>query len=105
MSTESYIVHRLSWPARGSGVRYLLCLFTSLCAPLFPVEAQTISTLAGTGTAGFSGDTGTPTSAQLNLPSSVFGDTLGNLYIADTGNHRIRSMPAARSSSRIAPTV
>ena len=95
MSAEGYIVRRLKWPAPDSGVRYLLCLFCSLCAPLFPLDAQTISTLAGTGTAGFSGDTGIPTSAQLNLPSSVFGDGLGNLYIADTGNHRIRSMPAA----------
>lgn len=50
----------------------------------------TISTIAGTGTAGFSGDGGTATSAQLQNPRSVIDDGLGNLFIADTSNHRVR---------------
>ncbi len=49
-----------------------------------------ITTYAGTGTAGFSGDTGAATSAELNFPESVAADTSGNLFIADSGNNRIR---------------
>ena len=50
----------------------------------------TISTVAGTGIAGNSGDEELAVKATLNLPSSVTTDVHGNLYIADTGNHRIR---------------
>jgi sugar lactone lactonase YvrE len=52
----------------------------------------TISTVAGNGTYGFSGDGGSPTQAQLNDPSGVFVDRTGTLFIADTLNHRIRAM-------------
>ena len=45
---------------------------------------------AGTGTAGYSGDTGPATSALINDPLSVAVDSRGNVYIADTGNHAIR---------------
>jgi uncharacterized protein (TIGR03437 family) len=50
----------------------------------------TIVTVAGTGVAGYSGDYGLATSAQLNQPMGVALDSAGNLYIADTGNNRIR---------------
>lgn len=49
-----------------------------------------ISTVAGTGVAAFGGDGGAPTSAQLNFPVGVAVDATGKLFIADTGNHRIR---------------
>jgi len=55
----------------------------------------TITTVAGNGTAGFSGDGGPPTQAQLNDPSGVFVDRTGVLYIADVLNHRIRAAKMA----------
>jgi uncharacterized protein (TIGR03437 family) len=51
-----------------------------------------ISTLAGTGTAGFNGDIALPRTAQLNLPHGLAADTLGNWYVADTANNRIRKV-------------
>ena len=53
-----------------------------------------ITTIAGTGQAGFSGDTGPANLAQLNVPASVAFDVAGNLYIADSGNNRIRKIAA-----------
>jgi RHS repeat-associated protein len=49
-----------------------------------------ISTVAGTGVRGFGGDGGPANSAALNIPSALAVDRLGNLYIADSGNFRIR---------------
>jgi trimeric autotransporter adhesin len=49
-----------------------------------------ISTVAGTGSYGYSGDGGLATSAALNYPYGVAIDASGNIYIADTHNHRIR---------------
>ena len=53
-------------------------------------SAGIITTYAGTGTAGYFGDGGAGTSAQLNDPSGVAVDLSGNVYIADTYNNRIR---------------
>ena len=49
-----------------------------------------ITTVAGNGTAGFSGDGGPATKASLNLPSGIVVDNQGNLYIADRSNNRVR---------------
>ena len=56
------------------------------------VDARTgkISTVAGTGEAGFGGDGGPARQAQFRVPHSIDLDDQGNLYIADIGNHRIR---------------
>ena len=51
-----------------------------------------ISTVAGTGALGFAGDNGSATAAQLFLPMGVAVDASGNLYIADTGNNRVRKL-------------
>jgi sugar lactone lactonase YvrE len=56
------------------------------------VSAKTgiITTIAGTGQPGYSGDNAPATAARLNFPESVALDAGGNLFIADTGNYRIR---------------
>jgi len=54
-----------------------------------------ISTVAGNGTSGYSGDGGLATSAELNSPTGLAVDSSGNLYIADTNNQRIREVSAA----------
>ena len=51
-----------------------------------------ITTVAGNGTPGYSGDGGPAASAQLNAPTGVAVDGAGNLFIADTGNRRIRQV-------------
>lgn len=57
--------------------------------------AGLISTVAGDGSYGFGGDGGPAVSAQLNQPASVAVDAGGNLYIADSDNHRIRRVTPA----------
>ena len=54
------------------------------------ISTGIITTFAGTGTAGSSGDGGAATSAQLNGPSGVSVDISGNVYIADGSNSKIR---------------
>ena len=62
----------------------------------------TIATVAGNGAAGFSGDGGAAISAQLRDPSGVAVDSAGNLFIADTGNNRIRMVSASGTITTIA---
>jgi uncharacterized protein (TIGR03437 family) len=51
-----------------------------------------LTTLAGTGNAGFTGDGASAVMAQLKSPAGLASDTLGNLYICDSGNNRIRKV-------------
>jgi sugar lactone lactonase YvrE len=63
-----------------------------------------ISTVAGTGQPGSSGDLGPATAATLNQPQGVTVDATGNLYIADTANHRIRRVDVTGTITTIAGT-
>ena len=51
-----------------------------------------ITTIAGTGVSGFSGDGGAAVDAQLDGPSAVSVDGSGNVYLADNGNYRVRKV-------------
>ena len=55
----------------------------------------TITTIVGAGAAGFSGDGGPAKAALLDLPTALALDAAGNLYVADTDNHRVRRIAAA----------
>ncbi len=59
------------------------------------VSGGVITTIAGSGAQGFDGDNGPAGSAVLNLPIGVTLDPAGNLYIADSGNDRVRKVSAA----------
>ncbi|MFJ4769427.1 RICIN domain-containing protein [Streptomyces uncialis] len=63
-----------------------------------------ISTVAGTGTAGYRGDGGPAVSAQLNCPRGVAVDSAGAVYIVDAGNHRVRRIAADGKISTVAGT-
>lgn len=64
--------------------------------------AGIITTVVGNGTAGFSGDGGLATNAQLGAPYKVVFDSGGNMYIPDNGNARIRKVNTAGIISTIA---
>ena len=57
-----------------------------------PLAVGDITDIAGDGYEGFEGDTGDARAAELNLPNAVFVDRKGNIFIADTGNQRIRAV-------------
>lgn len=86
----------MPWMTKGTLV--LLLLGTP-----FPVYTQDIiTTVAGNGTQGFSGDGGPATSASLSGPVGVALDGAGNLYIADRINDRIRKVNPAGIISTVA---
>ena len=62
----------------------------------------TITTVAGTGERGFAGDGGPATSATLGHPEDVAVDALGNLYIADTNNWRVRRVDPSGTITTVA---
>jgi len=66
------------------------------------ISNGTISTVAGIGTPGYSGDGGPATSAELNYPSGVAVDQSGNLYISDMKNQVIRKVDTSGAISTYA---
>ena len=73
------------------------------CAPTYAQEI--ITTVAGNGTRGFSGDGGPAASASLDIKhftGGVAADAAGNVYIADTGNHRVRKIDSGGIISTVA---
>jgi DNA-binding beta-propeller fold protein YncE len=67
------------------------------------LENGSIRVFAGTGKAGLSGDGGSAECAQLNRPTGISFDSLGNLYIADTGNQRIRLVHPGTAAAQCPP--
>ena len=85
-------------PWEGTGMNWLaICVLVSCLGFCSQVSGQNgiITTVAGNGTSGFSGDGGPATSASLNYPYGVAVDASGNLFIADFRNNRIRKVSAS----------
>jgi len=80
----------------GSG-DILIADTTSCAIRKISTAASTISTVAGTGSCGYSGDGAAATSAQLSQPYGVAVDRSGNIFIADTSNCVIREVSSANS--------
>src|SRR5713226_2703979 len=76
----------------------ILCFGLLYCIAVFGVSTlraqNIITTVAGNGVPDFSGDGDPATSASLQIPRGLARDSAGNLFIADTGNHRIRRVDA-----------
>jgi len=92
------------WSPRGLALDsngYVYIADTSNSA-IRKVVGTTITTVAGNGLAGFSGDTGKATSAQLRYPRGVAVDSAGNMYIADTGNLRVRMVSKGGTITTVA---
>lgn len=68
------------------------------------VSAGVIATVAGDGVQGFAGDGGAATAAELNEPSGIAAAANGTLFIADTGNQRVRAVSASGTISTFAGT-
>jgi len=71
-------------------LRTVFFLAACLFAAIGTVWTQTITTVAGNGTAGYSGDGGPATQAAINGAPAIATDSFGNLYIADQNNNRVR---------------
>lgn len=80
--------------ADGGGNLYVTDLTNNVVRRIDAVD-QTITTVAGNSSPGYSGDGGPATQAQLTYPFSVALDAAGDLYIADSGNSIIRRVDAA----------
>ena len=86
----------------GQGNKYFADQANNRVRKILPTGI--ILTIAGTGTAGYSGDSSLATSAKLNGPVGVAVDTAGNVYIVDKGNNRIRKVDNTGMITTIAGT-
>ena len=83
----------------GAGNLYIADISNNRIRKVTP--GGTISTVAGNGTPGYSGDNITATGAKLNRPSGIAVDSVGNLYIADIDNNRVRKVDVSDAPSLI----
>ena len=98
-ATDAWLNQPTAVAIDGSGNIFIADSFNNR---IREVTGGIISTFAGNGTAGFSGDGSAANAAELNRPNSIAFDGAGNLYIADTGNARIRKIDTSGNISTIA---
>jgi uncharacterized protein (TIGR03437 family) len=68
-------------------------------------DGSTVTTIAGNGIAGYSGDGGDPATAMLSGPKGVAIDSVGNVYIADSANDRVRKVSSNGSGGLRIDTI
>jgi hypothetical protein len=99
VAVSSSVNHPAELVIDGSGNTYFSELNSNRIRKVSP--SGIITTIAGTGVAGYSGDGGPATAARLNMPFGIDIDNAGNIYFADCLNHRVRRI----STSGIITTV
>lgn len=97
-------------PAQSNHASSILALFCNLLllvglTTMAVAQPGTITTVVGTGVAGYSGDGGPAITARINSPRNLFVDGSGNLYIADRFNHCIRKVTPGGIITTVAGTV
>jgi sugar lactone lactonase YvrE len=104
--TNSFVLRILRGIAGGGlAAAALLASSTAQAQGILTVQpSTTVSTVAGTGALGNSGNGAAATSATLASPSSVAWDSAGNLYLADSQNHVVREVTKAGIISVLAGT-
>jgi uncharacterized protein (TIGR03437 family) len=75
------------------------CLFLPSVSLAQAPPYYNISTVAGNGSQGYSGDGGSATSAEFSAPFDVILDSSGNFYISDSGNFRVRKVSGGNIST------
>jgi hypothetical protein len=85
--TKNYRIRAIS--SKDSSVRTVAGIGISTPTREIPYDSHTPGALAA---GKFKGDGGPATKAELNLPSGVCADPVGILFIADSGNHRVRAV-------------
>jgi len=81
--------YELAWDKAGN---LFIVELANNCVRRVDAKTRIITTIAGTGIKGFSGDGGPATEAQFNQPHSLAFDGAGDLYVCDIMNHRIRKI-------------
>jgi sugar lactone lactonase YvrE len=96
LATSAELNYPVGVAVDSSGNIYIADEFNSRIRKV-TASTHDISTIAGNGTAGFAGDGGLATSAEVKYPTGVSIDSLGNVYIGDTFNQRVRVVNASSS--------
>lgn len=82
----------------------IMLVFGIVFANQEPIQAQNITTVAGTGQRGFSGDGGPAMEAKFDTPGHLVVDSTGNIYVVDEHNFRIRKIDTSGTITTIAGT-
>jgi hypothetical protein len=91
LATAAQLDHPAGVAVDASGNIYIADTHNNVVREVVATSGN-ITTIAGTGAAGFSGDGAAASLATLNNPTAVAVDSKGNVYVADTNNHRIREI-------------
>ena len=104
-------------PAVGADLNHPLGVAVDLAGTLYIADADNhrvravaldgvIRTIAGDGTPGFAGDGGPAASARLYFPSGVAAGPAGEIYVADSWNHRVRKLtPVMAAPVQVEPLI
>ncbi len=102
-ATIAKMNHPFSVQLDGSGNLFVADFYNSVIRKI-NTTTGIITTVVGTGTAGYSGDGGSATAAKLKNPNDIAFDAAGNMYIADYGNDAIRMVNTSGIITTIAGT-